>query len=227
MDDQKREIMMTADGSPTISIPAAGVTYHSTHGAVQESMHVFIRSGLDEAMRLFEQATLEVFEMGFGTGLNAGLTWQVATQMQRKIRYTAVELFPLREPETEKLQYELNGVSLRQLHAAPWEETTITEHFSLHKVQTSLQLFPFQPEQFHLIYYDAFAPGYQPELWTQEVFEQLYRSLVPGGLLVTYCSKSIVRKALQAAGFLVEKLPGPPGKREILRAIKPAVSLTS
>lgn len=203
----KRELQLTADGSHTIAIPDMNVTYHSTHGAIRESMHVFIQAGL-QALQL---PAVRIFEMGFGTGLNALLTMQHA---DIPVYYYAVEQYPLTAEEVEGLSYG------NELHAYPWDEDVeINERFTLHKAHVSL--LSVQPEQeFDLIYYDAFAPGAQPELWTREVFEKLYGMLAAGGILVTYCSKGDVRRAMLAAGFKVEKLAGPPGKREMLRAKK-------
>jgi tRNA U34 5-methylaminomethyl-2-thiouridine-forming methyltransferase MnmC len=219
----KREVIRTADGSNTISIPELNVTYHSRHGAIQESMHVFIEAGLHFTLDSPEQhETIRVFEMGFGTGLNAFLTALDAAQKQRKIHYTAVEQYPLTLEEASQLNYTetLRHKDLfTSLHRCPWnEDITLTNYFTLRKEQTSL--FSFSTTQpFNLIYYDAFAPAAQPELWTEDVFEKLYRMLTPGGILVTYCSKGDVRRAMIAAGFTVAKLPGPPGKREMLRGM--------
>ncbi|WP_440134473.1 tRNA (5-methylaminomethyl-2-thiouridine)(34)-methyltransferase MnmD [Chitinophaga sancti] len=201
----KRELQLTDDGSHTISIPEMQVTYHSTHGAIQESMHVFIQAGL-QALQL---PAIRIFEMGFGTGLNALLTMQHATT---PVYYYAVEQYPLTAAEVEGLSYG------NELHGYAWNvDVQINEWFTLHKAHASL--LDVQPAQaFDLIYYDAFAPATQPELWTKEVFEKLYGLLDPGGILVTYCSKGDVRRAMLAAGFGVEKLAGPPGKREMLRA---------
>jgi tRNA U34 5-methylaminomethyl-2-thiouridine-forming methyltransferase MnmC len=201
----KRELRLTADGSHTIAIPDMNVTYHSTHGAIQESMHVFIQAGL-QALQL---PAVRIFEMGFGTGLNALLTMQYAIT---PVYYYSVEQFPLTAEEVAGLSYG------NALHAYPWnEDVKISEQFTLHKAHASL--LDVNPAQtFDLIYYDAFAPGAQPHLWTKAIFEKLFGLLVPGGILVTYCSKGDVRRAMLAAGFQVEKLAGPPGKREMLRA---------
>ncbi|MEI6950649.1 tRNA (5-methylaminomethyl-2-thiouridine)(34)-methyltransferase MnmD [Paraflavisolibacter sp. H34] len=220
----KREIIYTADGSHTVAIPEMEVTYHSHNGALQESLHVFIDAGLREAFRLFE-GPIKVFEMGFGTGLNALLTALEAEKEGRQVAYTSLELYPLSEEETKGLNYGqlLPGSEplLQQLHRSPWgEEVRITDQLCLTKVQTSL--FDFATAgQFHVIYYDAFAPRAQPELWTEDIFKKLRHLLVPEGLLVTYCSKSVVRRAMMAAGFTVKKVPGPRGKREMVRAYSP------
>ena len=235
-----RQIISTADGSHTVAIPEMGVTYHSHHGAVQESLHVFIEAGLYWRLGLTRQATeagahngsepasgqtskqsLHIFEMGFGTGLNAYLTALAAQRLQCPIHYTAVEKFPLSAEEASGLNYATENPELfHQLHDAPWEQpVAINPLFSLHK--SNADLLAFSPnEPFDLIYFDAFAPTAQPELWTEAVFSKLFNQTNPGGVLVTYCSKGVVRRAMQAAGFTVNKIPGPPGKREMVRAEK-------
>ena len=217
----QRRIILTADGSHTVEVPDMQVTYHSRHGAVQESMHVFLRAGLEEARLRFPGEELAVFEMGFGSGLNALLTAMEAETDQLKIRYTAVEAFPLNPEEARLLNYgkELGEEELfGKLHDAPWnEEVNITPGFTLQKLAGRLQDIQ-NAHRFHLVYYDAFAPSAQPELWTEAIFRQVHGLLHPGGILTTYCSKGDVRRALQAAGFIVTKLPGPPGKREMVRA---------
>lgn len=216
--------MITADGSVTIAIPELNVTYHSKHGAIQESMHVFIEAGLRPL--LHRQETITIFEMGFGTGLNALLTLIEATKQQQKINYQTVEAFPLEKEMIAQLNYceQLQQPELKplfeQLHTSPWNEPIqLNPWFSIRKVDTPL--FNFSTNQpINLIYYDAFAPNAQPELWTVEAFTQLFNMLTAGGILVTYCSKGDVRRAMQAAGFLIKKIPGPPGKREMVRATK-------
>lgn len=216
---------MTSDGSHTVALPGLGITYHSHHGAVQESVHVFIRAGLHRALEAFPEGPLFIFEMGFGTGLNAWLSLQQAEEKGRSIHYTAVERYPLSEAEAVALNYASTGKEkdqFAQLHHAAWQiDVPVGTRFTLHKIKADLST--YQPvNRFHLVYYDAFAPSAQPELWTKELFEKLFEALHPGGLLTTYCSKGDVRRALQAAGFIVEKLQGPPGKREMVRAVKEA-----
>jgi tRNA U34 5-methylaminomethyl-2-thiouridine-forming methyltransferase MnmC len=219
----KREVQLTADGSPTVSIPEMNVSYHSLYGALQESQHVFLKCGLEAAWERFPEEPVHLFEMGFGTGLNAFLTARAARQMQRPVQYTSLELYPLSAAETSGLDYDASeeGRSLfRALHEAAWEvPVPIDPCFTLHKVCADLHT--YRPaEKFHLIYYDAFAPRAQPELWSAVIFRKLYEALHPGGLLTTYCSKVVVQRALREAGFRVEKLAGPKWKREILRAEK-------
>lgn len=220
----KKEIIQTADGSHTVSIPEMNVTYHSVHGAIQESRHVFIEAGLAYLSgRLEQPGILRIFEMGFGTGLNAFLTAIKATEAQTEIHYTAIETSPLFLEEVTTLNYtEVLGHRdlFQQLHQSNWnDETVINEFFTIEKQRLSLLDFTTS-NRFHLIYFDAFAPSAQPELWTKEIFEKLFAAMLPGGMLVTYCSKGDVRRAMMAAGFTVEKIPGPPGKREMVRAEK-------
>jgi tRNA U34 5-methylaminomethyl-2-thiouridine-forming methyltransferase MnmC len=221
----ERNILITKDGSHTIAVAGTGLTYHSLHGAVQESRHVFIREGLQYYLQQHPDTDrLQLFEMGLGTGLNALLTLQEAEAMQLPVEYTAVELNPLTTAEIQLLNY--GGLlnleeAMQGLHSAPWSQPVpLSAYFTLTKVQVSLP--DYRPaERFHVVFYDAFAPLAQPELWAEAIFRQLYDCLLPGGVLVTYCSKSIVRRAMQAAGFTVQKVPGPPGKREMLRATRP------
>jgi len=213
----KRQLLITRDGSPTVAIPDMGLTYHSIHGAVQESMHVFINEGLLPLLN--KKPVLKIFEMGFGTGLNALLTARIATEHQQKIEYTVIEKYPLGDEELHGLHYGDDANLLSMLHSCAFNERHhITECFSLLKLEEDLVEAPLN-SGFDLVYYDAFAPAAQPELWTKEIFEKLLKSMEPGAVLVTYCSKSDVRRAMQAAGFVVEKRPGPPGKREMLRAM--------
>ena len=222
----ERKIITTKDGSHTVAIPEMNVTYHSIHGAIQESMHVFIQAGLKDSGMFDYVAVQGILEIGFGTGLNALLTLIEADRHKNRIYYTAIELYPLNETEISKLNYceQLNQPHYKPLfekmHQCEWEEMfEITDNFRLTKIKCSLLDFSTE-NSFWLIHFDAFAPAAQPELWTKEVFEKLYSMTNEGGILVTYCSKGDVRKAMQAAGFGVEKIPGPPGKREMLRATK-------
>jgi tRNA U34 5-methylaminomethyl-2-thiouridine-forming methyltransferase MnmC len=219
----ERLLQSTADGSHTISIPAMEVTYHSKHGAIQESNHVFLDAGLNKIadMNLPE---ISILEMGFGTGLNALLT--LIRSGKKSVRYESLETFPISAGIVQQLNYceILERRDLQPLyenmHASPWEsEISITDTFVL--IKRNINLINFHSDRkYHLIYFDAFAPRAQPELWTEQVFSNLFSVLEPNGILVTYCSKSIVRKAMQAAGFKVEKIPGPRGKREMLRAYR-------
>jgi tRNA U34 5-methylaminomethyl-2-thiouridine-forming methyltransferase MnmC len=237
----KRQIIITKDGSHTIEIPEMRVAYHSHNGAVQESMHVFIKAGLrwwlsgatgrakaenTSATGSFtssqtSKTSLCIFEMGFGTGLNAYLTTLEAEREQIPIHYTAVEKFPLKLEEVAPLNYGVaNKPVFQKLHACPWEtDVAVNPYFTLHKHRGSLQDFT-AGLPFDIIYFDAFAPTAQPELWTDAIFSKLFGMLNPGGILVTYCSKTVVRRAMQAGGFTVTKIQGPRGKREMVRAIR-------
>lgn len=213
-----------------MAVPQYNVTYHSIHGAVQESVHVFIEAGLRYVSdrRSERPDKLQVFEMGFGTGLNAFLTAMEAEKTGTPIHYTTVETSPLTVEEASVLNYPetLGRADLfQQLHRCKWnEDIALSDLFTLKKVQTGLFRFS-AAHRFDAIYYDAFAPSAQPELWTKEVFEKLFAMLNEGGVLVTYCAKGDVRRAMMAAGFAVKKLPGPPGKREMLRATSPPTPL--
>ena len=218
--------VITKDGSHTISVPDMNVTYHSVHGAIQESEHVFIKAGLLDSGIFDYTGVHQVLEIGFGTGLNTLLTLIEADKHKNRIYYTAIEPFPLDESIIMQLNYceQLNLPHYQRLfekmHQCDWEEMyEITEQFRLTKHKTSLQEFS-TGESFSIIYFDAFAPNAQPELWTKEIFEKLYNLLTEGGILVTYCSKGDVQRAMKAAGFTIEKIPGPPGKREMIRAAK-------
>lgn len=219
------KLILTADGSHTLELTDVGEHYHSTEGAIEEARHVYIRPCLQEALSHFSENTpLSVFEVGFGTGLNAMLTLLAAEQLQRQVAYTVVELHPLAAEVYDALNYpECLAVpreTFTQLHSAPWgERVSISPRFSIRKIQADVTRFDF-PESptFHAVYYDAFAPQYQPQLWTAELFESLSRSLYEGALLTTYCCKGDVKRALRAAGFQIQKLPGYGRKREMLRA---------
>lgn len=221
----ERSIIITADGSQTIYVPALGTNYHSTHGAVKESMHVFIHAGLDHLLKCKRTTSIRVFEMGFGTGLNALLTLEQTLQRRLTVYYSAVELFPLEEDKYKQLNYTAHlSMDLQNdflhLHQSKWgKDIVINENFILHKANTSLPDMPLQ-QGFDLVYFDAFDPNVQPELWEAPVFQKLYAALSDNGLLVTYSSKGDVRRTLKACGFHVEKIPGPKGKREMIRATK-------
>jgi tRNA U34 5-methylaminomethyl-2-thiouridine-forming methyltransferase MnmC len=223
----ERIVQATADGSHTISIPGMQVTYHSRHGAIQESLHVFINAGFRELNRQ-DDKPVAILEMGFGTGLNALLTLieQTESRPEIAIRYESVEAFPLEPSVAVNLNYceQLHHPDMKDyfdlMHNSEWNQpVAITPQFTLTKHLLKLDRF-WSEFPFDCIYFDAFAPNAQPELWTAEVFTQLYRMTEPGGILVTYCSKGDVRRALTAAGYQVEKIPGPPGKREMVRARK-------
>jgi tRNA U34 5-methylaminomethyl-2-thiouridine-forming methyltransferase MnmC len=206
-----RELMQTADGSFTLFIPEVEETYHSTHGAVQESMHVFIENGL----KACHKEVIRVLEVGLGTGLNAMLTLQHAT---KKIEYCALEPYPLSKEILNELAASRTDQFEMKFHTSiAGELIPLREDFSFVRMEVGLEEFQTE-EKFDVIYYDAFGPRVEPGLWTLERMQQCFNLLNGGGVFVTYCAKGEVRRNLQAAGFVVERLAGPPGKREMLRA---------
>lgn len=215
------ELKTTIDGSHTFFVPAIDETYHSSHGAIQESSHIFIEAGLKHCMK----TEINILEIGFGTGLNAFLTLTEAVKTNLKIKYTTLELYPINSEKAIQLNYpELLESEYRnlyeKLHTLNWEEEIqVNSNFSINKIKTDFTTFHFN-NNFDLVYFDAFSPEKQPEMWTQEQFEKIYNHSNNNAILTTYCAKGAVRRAMQTVGFKVERLPGPPGKREILRAIK-------
>lgn len=222
------EMIPTGDGSVTLYVPELNEHYHSVHGAIQESRHIFIRAGMEYFLESYPERTgpttcLHILEAGFGTGLNAWLTLIRACELKLPVCYHTIEKYPLSSAETDRLNYPEHldypdRQLFHQLHLCPWEsEQQITPFFKIHKHQEDIRNIDF-PEQFDLVYFDAFNPDVQPHLWTTEVFGRFYRAMHPDSLLVTYCVKGIVKQALRAVGFTLKRLPGPPGKREMLRA---------
>lgn len=222
MNDRSRTLMLTEDGSHTISVPELNLTFHSRHGAIQESRHVFIEAGLRYIKSVFPNQSLNILEVGFGTGLNAFLSAIAAHHEKLHIHYTAIEAHPLDMVMTASLNYpDRLGYEdmFNIIQLSPWNSASLVhERFSINKVITDLAEFQSR-EHYHLVYFDAFAPDAQPELWTEEVFSEIGSFMHPQGALVTYCSKGDVRRAMQAAGWTVTKLPGPKGKREMVRAL--------
>lgn len=221
----KREIIITSDGSTTIHIPEWNEQYHSKHGAIQEAYHVFIKHGLS----LFSEEKVNILEIGFGTGLNAFITFLEHSKQGLNIHYTGIEAYPISSEEIKQLNYvkELDAVKdqaiFDTMHTCNWEtDTVINNRFSLLKQQKLFKEID-QKDCYNLIYFDAFGARVQPELWTEDIFKIMYESLQKNGVLVTYSAKGSVRRAMQTVGFEVERLPGPPGKREMLRATKKTI----
>lgn len=219
----KRQIITTGDGSKTIQLADWNEQYHSFHGAVQEAYHVFIKHGLD----LYQNRSLNILEIGFGTGLNSFITLLETQKRNLSINYCGVEHFPVTWEEAKQLDYPSalhaleSQAAFEVMHTADWEkDITLTSYFTLHKRNIDFKDINVQ-EMFDLIYFDAFGARVQPELWTPAIFTKMFMALESGGYLVTYAAKGSVRRAMQEVGFLVERLPGPPGKREMLRAKKP------
>lgn len=224
----KRIIERTEDGSATLFVPELNEHYHSVKGARTESQHIFIDMGLKASTAIQPH----ILEIGFGTGLNALLTLETAEQEKRPVHYTGIELYPLSWEEVDILNYSNNPL-FKELHTASWnKDVNITPCFTLHKIKGDVNRVisdkqltvigePPANYSFDLVYFDAFAPEKQPELWSEELFRNIYSCMNYNGILTTYCAKGVIRRLLQAVGFTVERLPGPPGgKREILRAGK-------
>lgn len=217
-------IEITEDGSHTLYVPELDEHYHSTHGAIQESLHVYLEAGLHHCGK----PVINLLEIGFGTGLNAFLTLLDTKKSRETVKYTSLERYPVSFMDARMFNYSklLNPSQEEkfiQLHTCPWGEwVEITSNFHLKKLEMDASnLDKFQPETlFDVIYYDAFAPEKQSFMWTEEIFNRLYTLSNPGAVLTTYCAKGAVRRMLQSAGYQTERLPGPPGKREILRAVK-------
>lgn len=218
-----RQLQVTADGSHTLFVPSLDEHYHSVNGAIQESRHVFIEAGWKQVCK----ELVQLLEIGFGTGLNAFLTLLEAEASGKKVTYYTVERYPLEEELTGLLNYPDvlapgRDSWFRALHLAPWDTPVpVTPCFTLHKIAGDSNACPL-PSGLDLIYFDAFAPDKQPGIWNPEIFARLYRHTAAGGILTTYCAKGAVRRMMQAAGYVVERIPGPAGKREMLRARKPA-----
>lgn len=243
----KREIIITADGSSTIHIPEWNEQYHSKHGAIQEAYHVFIKHGLHcfyypefnssnlnitssevetNRSKVDKVHNISILEIGFGTGLNAFITFLEAEKLRLNIDYKGVEAYPVSKSEIAALNYvetlkaENRASIFNSLHEVPWEEKhRIKDNFTLTKQKQFFSEIT-DVETHNLIYFDAFGARVQPELWTEAIFKIMYTALKPNGILVTYSAKGSVRRAMQNVGFTVEKLVGPPGKREMLRGIK-------
>ena len=217
-------IELTADGSHTLFVPEMNEHYHSVNGAIQESTHIFINAGLHHCRK----DNLTILEIGFGTGLNAFLTLLDIKNTNKKVNYISLEAYPLSETIIKKLNYSEKSSyedkeSFYKLHTARWgEREQILSNFSLTKIERNLLQFNFSEitDKADIIYFDAFAPDKQPEMWNQQIFDNLFTIADDHAILVTYCAKGQVRRSLQQAGFTTERLPGPPGKREMLRATK-------
>jgi len=213
------KVKVTEDGSHTLFSERFGEHYHSFHGAIQESKHVFINAGLEDT----SSTDLSILEIGFGSGLNALLSLIYGEENNLQIRYSAVELYPLKSAVIQGINYpDILGFAeeYRLLHDGPWGESyNITGNFNLKKLEDNLATMNFK-DLYDLVYYDAFSPDIQPELWQTCIFEKVAKACNPGAVLTTYSAKGAVRRALQATGFEVERLPGPRGKREMIRAKK-------
>jgi tRNA U34 5-methylaminomethyl-2-thiouridine-forming methyltransferase MnmC len=218
------ELKTTADGSHTLFVPELNETYHSVHGAIQESQHVFIKNGLHY---FNNKETISILEIGFGTGLNALLTLLAIENSSQKVDYISLEKFPLPNELVQQLNYPTQlkldtdqKKIFNHLYICEWNALTpITNNFNLLKIDKDLADFQYETI-FDIVYFDAFAPEKQAELWISEIFLKIYDFLKPKGILVTYCAKGVVKRTIKFVGFQLETLPGPPGKREMIRAVK-------
>jgi tRNA U34 5-methylaminomethyl-2-thiouridine-forming methyltransferase MnmC len=217
-------IIITADGSHSLLNESLQETYHSVHGAVRESKHVFIGEGMEHWLDIHRRDSMSILEVGFGTGLNAWLAWEFARERRIKLTYTSIESFPLEESIWTQLNYvERDGDKLLfgSLHESPWDTTVaVGDGFSLYKMQTKLEDARLEPNSVDVIFYDAFAPSKQPDLWTFGMLQKTTATLKKGGVFVTYCAKGQLKRDLKSLNFITEALPGPPGKKEMVRATK-------
>jgi tRNA U34 5-methylaminomethyl-2-thiouridine-forming methyltransferase MnmC len=218
------KIITTSDGSHSVLNEDLNETYHSVHGAIQESVHVFIKSGLAYVFEKKPTLPISIFEVGFGTGLNALLTLQYVQHNEKAVHYTAIEQSPLGDEIWSSLNYasllDLTN-EYKNLHVSTWDRLhSLGPNFNFLKLKTSLQEFELSKDSIDLVYYDAFAPSKQPELWTFPVLEKIFQALRPGGVMVTYCAKGQLKRDLSGLGLVVESLAGPPGKKEMVRATK-------
>lgn len=244
----QRKVIITADGSSTIQIEDWNEQYHSVHGAIQEANHVYIEHGFlfyvesnlkfnapsfeinEDTSQTKRQASatnnpgINILEIGFGTGLNALLTYLKSQELNLNITYTGVEAFPISSDELALLNYneELQIIDsvFQKMHEVPWQEKyQISEHFILEKQQRTFETISDE-NKYNVIYYDAFGPRVQPELWTEDILAKMFKALKPKGVLTTYSAKGSVKRALESVGFEVGRLQGPPGKRHMLRGVK-------
>ena len=217
----KNKLVITSDGSHTIYVPELNEHYHSVNGAVGESLVVYIKNGYEHSVA----DPVNILEIGFGTGLNALLTLVRSTNERKRVYYTAIEKYPLRNTFISKLNHftfaGTDGPEMSKLlHSAEWDKPVmLTPLFTLMKIKTDF-ISADIPGLYDLVYYDAFGPDKQPEMWTDNLINKVSGATVPGGIFVTYSAKGSVKRALKSSGFEIELLPGPPGKREVLRAVK-------
>ena len=225
---EKLELIITSDGSHSLLHTELNETYHSVHGAIQESIHVFLNNGLEYVEQSTHQSEIRILEVGFGTGLNALLTLHHSLIGSTKILYESLEAFPVEQEIVSQLNYPkaLNFSDSEkyflQLHRSGWgQHIEIASNFSLLKRHAKIQNVELEVEKFDVIYFDAFAPSKQPEMWELSVLKKIERSMKSGAVFVTYCAKGQLKRDLKSLGLLVETLPGPPGKKEMVRAVKP------
>ena len=218
----EQEIIVTEDGSKTIYLPHLDETYHSSHGAIQEALHVFIMNGLEGV----EGDEITIFEMGFGTGLNALLAYRFAKQTGKRVVYHGIEAFPVALDVAKEMDYiskleaDLNTV-FEWMHSVEWDaELQFDELFTFKKVHAKIEDYDVEVAKYDVIFYDAFGPRAQSDMWAPSILEKMYNGTKENKFLVTYCAKGQVKRDLKALGYTIEALPGPPGKREMTRAWK-------
>jgi tRNA U34 5-methylaminomethyl-2-thiouridine-forming methyltransferase MnmC len=217
------KLEITGDGSHTLSVLDMNEHYHSVHGAISESRHIFIEAGLKYILP--EKEKINILEIGFGTGLNALLAFIELSKLNIPCEYTTIEAYPLEEKIFSKLNYpELLNIPAKHfisMHRSEWnKKVKISPTFELHKIQCKVQDIQLKENYFDVVFFDAFAPDIQPEVWAEEIFKTIFSSMKNNSVLTTYSTKGTVKRTLKNIGFIIEKLPGPKGKREILRATK-------
>ncbi|MBB1140444.1 tRNA (5-methylaminomethyl-2-thiouridine)(34)-methyltransferase MnmD [Myroides sp. WP-1] len=221
----KRKIIVTSDGSHSLEMEEWGETYHSIHGAIQESNHVYIEQGL---MKFIHQEEIHILEFGLGTGLNAFLTMAVLVPKEKALVYHSIEAFPLNQEEYQVLdfpsllpEFEEGKTLFATLHQADWNrEVQLHKQVVIQKLQSKFEEVTVETNYFDIVYFDVFGYQFQPHLWSEEIFKKAYDSLKKGGVLVTYACRSAIKRNLKAVGFTLEIVPGPPGKREMTLAFK-------
>jgi tRNA U34 5-methylaminomethyl-2-thiouridine-forming methyltransferase MnmC len=217
-------IITTRDGSHSLFHEELNETYHSVHGALQESVHVFINNGLNNFCTTHHSPEVSVLEIGFGTGLNAWLTLREILQKDVRVQYTSVEAFPLEASVWQNLNYATSSDDkqwFEKIHEAPWNQPAeIHPRFHLHKIANVLQHVVLPSNAFDVVYFDAFAPNKQPEMWEVPVLKKVFDAMKPAAIFVTYCAKGQLKRDLKSVGLTVEAIQGPPGKREMVRAVK-------
>ena len=221
------KIITTCDGSHSLLLEEMNETYHSTKGALQESEYVFIQKGIVDYISDSSAKEINIFEMGFGTGLNAFLTLLFSLKNKLKINYYSIETNPISLEVISALNYPdlIDNVEAKDLfniiHSSPWDkDIVITPNFTLHKVHSNIQTYTLPQDLFDIVYFDAFAPSKQEEVWSVDVLTKIYDCLKQKGTLTTYCAQGQFKRNLKSVGFTVEELPGPPGKKEMTRGRK-------
>jgi len=220
------ELIKTSDGSHTIRHTELNETYHSTHGAIQESNHVYIQQGLHYFIDRHQPRSIRILEIGFGTGLNALLTMIDNKAHEIKRAYHTVEAFPLTDNILSQLNYPVQlgkeaELGFSKLHKAPWnEDIEVGNNFTIHKIHADIRSLKLSAEPYDLVYFDAFAPKIQPEIWEKPVLTTVIGVMSNQGILVTYCASGQFKRDLRSLNMQVEEVPGPPGKRVMTRAYR-------